>query len=387
MHELLHHDQRLKILPFGAIDNIRKLKLNNKPIKSKCGQSQCQESHQTGSNSTNIIKINKVRFKSDSRIIFTTANVQSIRYKELQVSQLISDYSLDFIVLTETLLNINHNLWKDTCTLNKAQLRLHTADWKECWGGGLALINRSHYPCRNIHSGTKLSFEFAAWELRIKSTVITIHGIYHPPYSLTNKTTNGRFIEEFTEYVSTNLAEHQNNIFIGNFNLHVSDALDTDSAIFNDTVEALGLYQYVGFSTHQSGNVLDLVLSDITSETNVLTTAPGPFISDHWAVIGMLSIKRLRLIADKKLVRQTSKVSDSQWGEEFNPDNIVLNGKFDKFVSTFNPFTPKTFPFFSLIDNRLGGTYVKLQSSTLDQYLMLSTVHGYVCIWSKFTAK
>ena len=31
----------------------------------------------------------------------------------------------------------------------------------------------------------------------------------------------------------------------------------------------------------------------------------------------------------------------------------------------FNPFTPKTFPFFALIDNRLGGTYVKLQSSTL----------------------
>ena len=34
IHELLHHDQRLKILQFGAIDNIMKLKLNNKPIKT-----------------------------------------------------------------------------------------------------------------------------------------------------------------------------------------------------------------------------------------------------------------------------------------------------------------------------------------------------------------
>ena len=184
-------------------------------------------------------------------------------------------------MLTETWLNSNHDLWKDTCTLNKAQLRLHTADWKECQGEGLALINRSHYPCRNIHNGTKSSFEYAAWELKIKSTVITIHGIYHLLYSLTNKTTNGRFIEEFTEYVSTNLPEHQNNIFIDDFNLHVSDAMDTDSAIFNDTAEALGLYQHVSFSTHQSGNVLDLILSDITSETKVLTTAPGPFISNH----------------------------------------------------------------------------------------------------------
>ena len=60
-------------------------------------------------------KINIIGYRSDSRIIFATSNVQSIRYKELQVSQLISDYSLDFIVLTETWLNSNHDLWKDTC--------------------------------------------------------------------------------------------------------------------------------------------------------------------------------------------------------------------------------------------------------------------------------
>ena len=101
--ELLQHDHRLTMLPFGAIDNIRKLKLNNKPIKNN--RDQHQESHQRGSDSRNIVKINKIRFRSDSRIIFATSNVQSIRYKELQVSQLISDYSLDFIVLTETWLN------------------------------------------------------------------------------------------------------------------------------------------------------------------------------------------------------------------------------------------------------------------------------------------
>ena len=29
-------------------------------------------------------------------------------------------------------------------------------------------------------------------------------------------------------------------------------------------------------------------------------------------------------------------MSDSQWGEEFNPENGVLNGKFDELVCTFN---------------------------------------------------
>ena len=174
------HDHRFKILLFGAIDNIRKFKLNNKPIKNNKHH---QGHHQDRPDHGNLVKINKAGYKLDSRIIFATSNVQSIRLKELQVSQLISDYSLDFLVLTETWLNSNHDLWKDTCTLNRDHLRLHTVDQKEGRGGGLALINRSQYPCRIIHSGSKPSFEFAAWELKVKNAVITIHGIYHPPYS------------------------------------------------------------------------------------------------------------------------------------------------------------------------------------------------------------
>ena len=66
------------------------------------------------------------------------------------------------------------------------------------------------------------------------------------------------FIEEFTEFVSTTLPSHQNNIYIGDFNLHVSEE-DTDPAIFNDSIDAMGLYQHVGFPTHKSGNTLDLI--------------------------------------------------------------------------------------------------------------------------------
>ena len=82
--------------------------------------------------------------------------------------------------------------------------------------------------------------------------------------------------------------------------------------------------------------MLDLVLSDITDRSRVLTTAPGPFISDHRAVIGTLSIKRLRPIIKRTLVRQISKVDDKQWGDAFNPMNVTLNGKFDDLVGTFN---------------------------------------------------
>ena len=235
----------------------------------------------------------------DSKIIFATCNIQSLRYKELQVSQLIADYALDFILLTETWLNSNHDNWKNTTILNWDNLKLSTADQRMGKGGGLALIHKAQYPVKFISSGYKASFEFATWELRVKNNTITIHSIYHPPYSTTNRITNAMFIKEFMDHVSSCLPTHQNNIFIGDFNLHVSNQLDTDATIFGDTIDALGLYQHVGFSTHRLGNVLDLILSDFTDEVKVLKAAPGPFLTDHRAVISTLNIKKLKPVTKR----------------------------------------------------------------------------------------
>ena len=164
---------------------------------------------------------------------------------------------------------------KNTTQLNRDNLNLYTTDRPQGRGGGLALTVSLH------NKGTKPSFEFAHWYVKSRNTTLNVHGIYHPPYSLTNKITNQMFIDDFTDYVSTSLPDHQNNIYIGDFNLHVSDQLDTDSAIFNDSIEAMGLYQHVHFQMHKSGNVLDLLLSDITQSMGVLAITPGPYLSDH----------------------------------------------------------------------------------------------------------
>ena len=271
MNERLKHDQWLRLFPFGTLDKIRRLNLNNKPTKSKLLLH--QQFHQYKANADNLIRIRNAGYKTDSRIIFTTCNIQSLHYKELQVGQLVLDYSLD------------------TTILNRDQLKLRTVDHTTGKGGGLVLIHQAQYPVKTINIGTKPSFEFAVWELRVKYTTITVHGIYHPPYLRANKITNTKFIEDFTHYISTNLSNHQNKVFIGDFNLHVSNELDIDATIFGDSIDALGLYQHVGFPTHNSGNVLDLIISDITNDAKVLTTSPGPFITDHRAVIATLILR------------------------------------------------------------------------------------------------
>ena len=143
------------------------------------------------------------------------------------------------------------------------------------------------------------------------------------------------FIEEFIEFVSTTLPSHPNNIYISDFNLHVSEE-ETDPAIFNDSIEAMGLYQHVGFPTHKSGNTLDLILSDIQQTISVITTAPGPYLSDHRAVIATLNSKRLNPTFSYRQVHRIKDITQDQLTKEFRPDNVPLSSKLEEIVPKLN---------------------------------------------------
>ena len=328
----MQHDQRLRILPFGTISAVRELKLNRKPIKKKECQQRTPLPSQSGPNKSNLIIVKKNRFKQDDNIIFGTCNIQCIHHKELQVSELLHDYSMDFIVLTETWLNSNHSQWKDTTILNRDGWTLLTGGRPSRKGGGLALTVKTKYKPKQLQHTIHKTFESVTWELNIKNTKLAIHGIYHPPPSLRNKTTNNMFVDEFLEFTSTTLPSHTNNIYIGDFNLHLSDEADTDSAIFRDATEAMGLYQHVAFLTHQSGNTLDLVLSDLGQETSVMTTNPGPFITDHRAIVCTLNLKKLKPTSGKIEIQQYNKVDPTQWQQEFQVGNVNLSDKLDTIV-------------------------------------------------------
>ena len=98
--EIVKHDTRYKWLPFGTVKQVLKLKLNNKNRSRKTQATQCFK--QTGVRRSNLITFKKTGHKTDSNIIFSTCNIQSLKNKELQVSELIEDYALDFLVVTET---------------------------------------------------------------------------------------------------------------------------------------------------------------------------------------------------------------------------------------------------------------------------------------------
>ena len=332
----IQHDLRYSTLPSRAVSMIRELRINNKTIRNKAYKR--PEIHQTGVNRSNLLKIKCCSGKNPPNIVVATCNTQSLKSKELQVSELLDNHAIDALLITETWLTSKDSLWKQTTDLNKNQCQLHTHDRASGKGGGIALISKCYLQVTKVSSSHRRSFEQAMWKVSTKNTTLTIHGIYHPPYSLTNKITNTMFLDDFTEYITETIPDNNqtNNLFVGDFNLHVSEGnnTDIDSAIFLDTWEAMSLYQHVGFSTHNQGNTLDLVISELGSNMRVKTTTPGPFISDHHAVISILTTKRETLKQQTRMVHKLKKVTQDQWNKCFNQQNVKLNANLDEMVQS-----------------------------------------------------
>ena len=100
---------------------------------------------------------------------------------------------------------------------------------------------------------------------------------YLPPTIFRNIPSDNQFIDEFSEYIAEDLAEHGNLLITGDFNLHVNYPEDQDGEVFIDTMLTLGLDQHVTFRTHRSNNTLDLVFSECLGNHKILTCKARPF--------------------------------------------------------------------------------------------------------------
>ena len=57
-------------------------------------------------------------------------------------------------------------------------------------------------------------------------------------------------------------------------------------------MEALGLDQHTNFSTQRSGNILDLVFTEVISSLKVLEYSEGSYMCDHKAIHITISVPR-----------------------------------------------------------------------------------------------
>ena len=128
--------------------------------------------------------------------------------------------------------------------------------------------------------------------------IITLIIIYRPPYSTSHPVTI-MFIDKFTMWIR-DLLTTDSNILLGDFNMQTNrNDTDADIKILINTMETLGLQQWLDFGTHHLANTIDLVFTGMASNIEMLVCTPGLFISDHCMVKCEIKYKRDRLTEGK----------------------------------------------------------------------------------------
>ena len=152
-------------------------------------------------------------------------------------------------------------------------------------GGGVALIAKSHLKVKQTGEGQLRSFQFCKWQVQTHHTTITLVSIYHPPYNNKTKVTNAEFLDEYMDCIAETLANDKNLLICGDYNLHVNNPDDEDTANFLDENTNICLKQHVRFVTHTLGNTLDLIFTEVNSEIGIADCIPDFFISGYCNVL------------------------------------------------------------------------------------------------------
>ncbi|XP_052782951.1 uncharacterized protein LOC128219177 [Mya arenaria] len=149
---------------------------------------------------------------------------------------------------------------------------------------------------------------------------MTILGLYRPP----SLGTELQFVSEFLQFLEEILPSYSNLMILGDFNLHLDDGTSA-STDFNNSLYSLGLEQHVTFPTQIEGNVLDLVISEVTNGINVLSCEQGPYISDHCVIKVITYVKRENIKSESVSFRNFKAIDKSKFANDLNEISLTEN--------------------------------------------------------------
>ena len=159
------HDQRYKILPFGAIARIRELKISNR-LSRKKAQPRIRHTP-AGINYKNLTQVEVTKDNGiihNTQLRIGTINIRSIKRNDQLLPREIIHSDLDIIIATESWLKDTEadQIWVQGCDFNRSPFQCHHANRHGRTGGGLMLICKSMMDVKEIQSQNTRSFEHAS---------------------------------------------------------------------------------------------------------------------------------------------------------------------------------------------------------------------------------
>jgi len=235
---------------------------------------------------------------------FGYINICSARNKIASIHDLITDFSLDILALSETGLQADMPaaIKDDIAPVGYDVEHVHRpATANRPSGGGLALVLRDNLTVRpHPVSSTLMSCTFELQLLRVTSVLhpLSIVNVYRPP-----STSVSAFCDELSEtLVALSAATTDRLLLCGDLNCPGVDAVLVSPALA-DLFDTLSLCQHVNAPTRLNpDHLLDVIVTDPELQVRAVRVDAAGEISDHHLVVASLCI-------DKGVVRQPVPIS------------------------------------------------------------------------------
>ena len=121
-----------------------------------------------------------------------------------------------------------------------------------------------------------------------------------------------------------------NLVLLGDFNIHMDVADDTDMITFNDSLDSSNLENLVHFSTHKCRHTLDLLITDKNSDHGIVPSQ-GHMIANHNAVHARVQIQneiaKTETITYRKIKKYQQRKLQMTWRQlspKFNIKTVWL---------------------------------------------------------------
>jgi hypothetical protein len=214
-----------------------------------------------------------------SAINFGLMNVRSAVHKAALIHDVIRDHHLDLIAVTETWMfsdepdAVARDIAPDGFRVLHA-CRGKSTDTHR--GGGIAIIHRESIDLVTADIGRFCEFEHLSVKLRSSTAPSQITCIYRQPAAVSNA-----FCEDLSDLFEQLLLSGQRQVVCGDFNCPGKDGTQLDDRL-QEVLSCYNQLQLVTQSTHQAGNLLDLVIVPDQAEEFVCDVSVHSLLfSDH----------------------------------------------------------------------------------------------------------
>ena len=216
-------------------------------------------------------------------------NAQSVCNKTERIYDYIVKQSVDILAISETWIRPELHYINDLVT--PSGYVSHSSCRANGRGGGVMLVLKAAFKASPQKAIQVKSFELCTVCIPTKPIQTCLIVLYRPPSG-----NQQQFLDEFTDLLEECHTKACRLMIMGYFNVHVDDANDNFTSRFNEICQLFSLKQHVEQPTHQSGHIIDLILTRECDNvvSSVKTTS---LFTDHFAIECTLSLPKKEFLA------------------------------------------------------------------------------------------